>query len=73
MRIKKRKKKNQKNQKKMLTRRKRCDNIYKLSRTVSQTNENKSLDLVKIRIARFRFRKPLQKNLKKPVDKHETV
>ena len=38
--------------------------IHKLSRTVSQTNENKSLDLVKIRIARFRFRKPLQKILK---------
>ena len=73
MRIKKREKKNQKNQKKVLTRRKRCDNIYKLSRTVSQTNKNKSLDLVKIRYVCFQIWKPPQKNLKKPVDKHETV
>ena len=67
------KKKIKKDLKKVLTNIKGYDNIYKLSRTVSQTNENKSLYLVKIRIARFRFRKPLQKNLKKPVDKHETV
>ena len=58
------KKKIKKDLKKVLTNTKGYDNIYKLSRTVSQTNENKSLDLVKIRIARFRFRKPLQKILK---------
>ena len=58
------KKKIKKDLKKVLTNTKGYDNIYKLSRIVSQTNENKSLDLVKIRIARFRFRKPLQKILK---------
>ena len=58
------KKKIKKDLKKVLTNTKGYDNIYKLSRTVSQTNENKSLDLVKIRIARFRIRKPLQKILK---------
>ena len=57
-------KKIKKDLKKVLTNTKGYDNIYKLSRTVSQTNENKSLDLVKIRIASFRFRKPLQKILK---------
>ena len=54
----------EKTRKKVLTKENSYVIIHKLSRTVSQTNENKSLDLVKIRIARFRFRKPLQKILK---------
>ena len=61
-----------KNRKKVLTKGDGRDIIYKLSRTVRQTNEKESLDLGN-KISKFSETKTSTKNLKKPVDKHETV